>query len=301
MEECYKKNPNSEIIKRACDIFVLAKKQKNKELMQIQANKLYQEFGPYIYYVLWESYPTLMRNPDHREDLSQEVWACVMRVIPDYDPNKGSITTFLQRWIKNAVTTYYSENIGNTSTYYSDKMRLIKQAQNMCSSHGIEPSIEILQSLTNIPESTIRKTLKHIHANSALSYDSLTEIGLDQKSKELSPENLAIKNDMTKAFNDYLQETLTERELQAVIHLVNPNNSNKKRASYREIARKMNTHSQEVQMLISRATMKLWKSGKVLKDSPLASLFDGYMGFNQPIIDDEKFIDEQLAELKDFE
>ncbi|HJB27618.1 MAG TPA: sigma-70 family RNA polymerase sigma factor [Candidatus Blautia faecavium] len=305
MEERYEQNKtyNSETLYKYCRLLNYGRKENDRKLIQLASNKIYDEIYLLVYDLLWEKYPKLMRNPRHMQDLTQEIWVKIMQNIGNFDL-RARASTFLMPWIINAVTEYYAKNIGRSSTYYADKMRKIKGAINYLATIDMPPTYNNISELTDIPVSTIKKTMDHLYMNVSVSYDVLAEAGVEQRSSIPNPEDCAIKNDRTKAFNDFLCSILTKEELEILRLLINPDHPEKyDKASYREIAGKLHTTPQEVHRMIAKITAKIQNNAyKLEAESVLTPLFKKYMDEQPvPILDDGDLIDEHIAELRKFE
>ena len=261
--------------------------------------KLYFFGRSYVYSVMWETYPTLMKNPFHREDIVHEIWCVVFDEIENFDCDKGSLTTFMLPWIRHVVTEYCSHNFHKTTPYYSDGIRKVSAALNLCHEKGITANVETIQKLTNLRIPTIKKCIDQLAKKDTVSYEVLSESGFEQSSSLYSPESIFFRNEETKSFNDILEESLTEEELEVMILLLQPDNSSRLKASYREIAKKLNSNVPHIKDCISSATMKLKNNKDLLRRYPgVIKMYDNsLMGESAPVLDDDDFIKEQYEEL----
>ena len=75
----YKKNENysQEVLAQIMNSYKIACTYGNDVLKKDMLEKLYYFGRSYVYRVMWESYPTIMRNPLHRDDVIDEIW-CVI-------------------------------------------------------------------------------------------------------------------------------------------------------------------------------------------------------------------------------
>lgn len=255
----------------------------------------------YVYSVMWETYPTIMRNPLHRDDVIDEIWCVIFEQIDNYDCSKSSLTTFVLPWIRHVVTEYCSRNFHKTTSYYADGIRKVSAAMNYCQEKNIPSSIETLQKLTGLRIPTIKKCIDLLSKKDVVSYEVLSENGFEQSSSLSSPENIFFKNEETESFNHILEESLTEEELEIMILLLQPDNPAKLKASYREIAQKTHTNVPYVKDCISRATMKLKNNKELLREYPnVIKMYDESMvGESAPVLDDGDLIKEQYEELSE--
>ena len=297
----YKKNENydQEVLKQIMRTYRIARKYGNEILKKEMLEKLYFFGRSYVYSVMWETYPTLMKNPFHREDIVHEIWCVVFDEIENFDCDKGSLTTFMLPWIRHVVTEYCSHNFHKTTPYYSDGIRKVSAALNLCHEKGITANVETIQKLTNLRIPTIKKCIDQLAKKDTVSYEVLSESGFEQSSSLYSPESIFFRNEETKSFNDILEESLTEEELEVMILLLQPDNSSRLKASYREIAKKLNSNVPHIKDCISSATMKLKNNKDLLRRYPgVIKMYDNsLMGESAPVLDDDDFIKEQYEEL----
>ena len=297
----YKKNENydQEVLQQIMRTYRIARKYGNEILKKEMLEKLYFFGRSYVYSVMWETYPTLMKNPFHREDIVHEIWCVVFDEIENFDCDKGSLTTFMLPWIRHVVTEYCSHNFHKTTPYYSDGIRKVSAALNLCHEKGITANVETIQKLTNLRIPTIKKCIDQLAKKDTVSYEVLSESGFEQSSSLYSPESIFFRNEETKSFNDILEESLTEEELEVMILLLQPDNSSRLKASYREIAKKLNSNVPHIKDCISSATMKLKNNKDLLRRYPgVIKMYDNsLMGESAPVLDDDDFIKEQYEEL----
>ena len=67
----------------------------NDVLKKDMLEKLYYFGRSYVYSVMWETYPTIMRNPLHRDDVIDEIWCVIFEQIDNYDCSKSSLYNIL--------------------------------------------------------------------------------------------------------------------------------------------------------------------------------------------------------------
>lgn len=299
----YKKNENysQEVLAQIMNSYKIACTYGNDVLKKDMLEKLYYFGRSYVYSVMWETYPTIMRNPLHRDDVIDEIWCVIFDQIDNYDCSKSSLTTFVLPWIRHVVTEYCSRNFHKTTSYYADGIRKVSAAMNYCQEKNIPSSIETLQKLTGLRIPTIKKCIDLLSKKDVVSYEVLSENGFEQSSSLSSPENIFFKNEETESFNHILEESLTEEELEIMILLLQPDNPAKLKASYREIAQKTHTNVPYVKDCISRATMKLKNNKELLRKYPnVIKMYDESMvGESAPVLDDGDLIKEQYEELSE--
>ena len=157
----YKKNENysQEVLAQIMNSYKIACTYGNDVLKKDMLEKLYYFGRSYVYSVMWETYPTIMRNPLHRDDVIDEIWCVIFEQIDNYDCSKSSLTTFVLPWIRHVVTEYCSRNFHKTTSYYAGGIRKVSAAMNYCQEKNIPSSIETLQKLTGLRIPTIKKCI----------------------------------------------------------------------------------------------------------------------------------------------
>lgn len=257
----YEKNEkyNQDEIYKLMKVYHMAQKAGDNETVQEVFSKIYFFIEKYVYKTLWENYRTLMQNPYHKEDIIQEVWLKIFNELKNYDPDKGAITTFIAPWIKHVASEYASRNFRKTSVYYANAMKRINGAQNYCRQYGLnQEDISTLVNLTGMPEATVKNTLDLMTKKDSVSYEALVDAGADYTAQIKGPEESYIEAESEDNLKQLLHDTLTKEELGLLELLVNPENSNKRHSSYREIVEQIpGSNIPQIKRKISRITTKL--------------------------------------------
>lgn len=260
-KQVYEKNSQytQEEIEKLIKIYHMALEAGDNDTVQDAFNKIYYFIEKYVYKTLWENYRTLMQNSYHREDVVQEVWLKIFHELKNYDPDKGAITTFIAPWIKHVVSDYASRNFRKTSVYYANAMKRINGAQNYCKQYGLNPDdVDTIMNLTGLSEATVKNTIDLMSKKDSVSYEALIDAGADYMAMIKGPEESVIESESEKNLRDLLEDVLTDEELMLLEILVNPENSNKRHSSYREIAEKIpGSNIPKIKRKISRITTKL--------------------------------------------
>lgn len=264
MTEKYKKNENykQNDIYEFITSYRIALESNNKDAIHDAFTDIYNFIEKYVHQTLWHKYRALMNNPQHREEIIQSVWLKLFKEMKHYDPNKGSITTFVTPWITHTISEYVSKNFKKSSVYYANAMNRIVGAQNYCKEHGLNANdIKLLTNMTNLSEFTIRNTLKLIAIKDTFSYDSFTYTNVDYQSYVKTPDELLLECESEKHLKELVKEILNEEELKILELYLTPNNPNKKYATYKEIADKIpNSNPQKIKRKILKIKMKLQNS-----------------------------------------
>lgn len=311
------KDYDQESFNRVFDIWKLARTLGNKELASRQMNMIYAYCEKYVYKALWERYPSLMNNIEHRTNLVQEVWLKIVEQLPNYDYTKAGITTFISLWIPHVGTAYYSSNFTGSSNYFTEAMAKVNAAINMLQVHNVEITLDSLVKMTEMPEVTVKQALELLRNRERVSYESLV---IEQPSTLPSPEAMVLQNEATGLLNKMLLKELNDEEIMVLQYLVSPKGHKKDFASYGEVAATLNDNLAEagvnqhkynvpkVKKIVSHALGKIMMAvmldGK--KERPVygdyfAPIIKGLVKLdengNMPILDDDDFIKEQKEEI----
>lgn len=257
----YQKNQKykQEDINKLIRIYHLALDAEDNQTVQDTCNRIYEIIEKYVYKTLWSNYRTLMKNPNHREDIIQEVWIKIFSELKKYDPDKGAITTFIAPWIKHVVAEYTSKNFKKTSVYYASAMQKVNGAQNYAKQYGLNPDdIDLIMNLTGLSEATVKSTIDIMQRKDYVSYEALVDVGADYISQIKGPEESVLDSESEKDLYDLLHDILSDDELLIITMLLNPENDEKKHSSYREIADQIpGSNIPKIKRQVSRIVSKL--------------------------------------------
>lgn len=299
----YKSNgdydPNK--INKLIKIYRMASEAGDKETISDTYAQIYDHIYKYVYQTLWKHYSGLMKS-EHREDVIQEIWLKIFSEIKNFDPDKGSITTFIAPWIKHVVSDYASKNFRNTTVYYANNIKKISGAQNCCSQLGLNPNdIEVLMQLTGLSEITVKNSIALIKKKDNVSYEALVDAGVDYRTSIKGPEEAVLEAESEKDLNELLDATLDDEERLIVSILLDPENISKTHSSYREIVQQIpGSNIPQIKKKVSKITAKLKDSSKFKKLYPYIlaqekALEDNYI----PVMDNTT--DEEMEMYANFE
>lgn len=304
-ENVYKKNTayDQEEITKLVKIYHMALAAGDDAIVQDAFTQIHNFIEKFVYNTLWSNYRTLMQNRYHREDIIQDVWVKIFSELKNYDPDKGAITTFIAPWIKHVVSDYASKNFRKTSVYYANAMKKINGAQNYCKQYGLkDDDIETIMSLTGLSEATVKNTLDLMAKKDSVSYEALIDAGADYMTGIKGPEESVIEAESEKNLNNLLRDVLTDEELELLELLLNPENSNKKHSSYREIAEKIpGSNIPKIKRKISRITTKLKNNKRFAQMYPYIIAQEKALEENcVPVLDENDDVDEMYSDFEKY-
>ena len=291
-------------------MYRIAKEIGDKELERTYANLIHEFIKRFVYSILWERYSGIMKNPLHSQELSQSVFELIYsKLFSDdpkvmFHPEKATITVYLMPWIKHSVQVYCAKNFRNTTTHYANAMNKVSAARDMCAQYSIAPTFENIVKFTGLPEATCAQAIDLLEKKDITSIESLGDNGYEHESGIQSPEQYVIESEDHEVMADFMKRCLTEEEIMVLDFLINPLDSDRSKASYREIAARMTDlgydyNIPKVKRIISRVTQLMKKDKKMKKH------FGGSYGFYDPIkknkvhkLDDNDIIEEQRSDFR---
>ena len=241
----YKKNSDydQEKISRAIENYKFAKEIGDMEFAKAQMDYVTRKLEKLIYRILWTKYPHLMRNKETQNEIMQDMWVCIISKLDQYDPEKASPTTFAALWIKHVVSKYSSLKFMHTTQHYAEKIRRIDNAVSYCLAHDIPATTENIAYVAQMSEKMVEKMQEYKESLPSVSYEALSEAGIEEKSMMPSPEKEAIRMDLSRKVNGFITENFNEYEVAVMRFLINPLDDRKDKASYKEIAERLNAEN----------------------------------------------------------
>lgn len=266
--EKYKKNKNyeQEKMQKLITVYHNALELEDKTAVHNAFTEIYYFVEKYVYQTLWHRYKTLMSNPQHREEIIQNVWLKLFDEIKYYNPDKGAITTFISPWISHVVSEYASKSFKKSSVYYANAMDKIIGAQDYCTQHGLNVNdIKLLEKMTGLSKHTIKNSLDLIAKKDTVSYESLSNTSSNTK----SPDDLLLEIESEKNFKKLVNDILNEEELKILELYLTPDNPGKRHTSYQAIADNFpDKNAQKIRRKIIKIKKKLENNKKFVEMYP---------------------------------
>ena len=136
----------------------------------------------------------------------------------------------------------------------------------------------------------------------SVSYEALIDAGADYTTGIKGPEESVIEAESEKNLNDLLRDVLTDEELELLELLLNPENSNKKHSSYREIAEKIpGSNIPKIKRKISRITTKLKNNRRFAQLYPYIIAQEKALEEScVPVLDENDDVDEMYSDFEKY-
>ncbi len=159
-------------------------KEELKELMKIyQTEDISAEELNRIFCIIWISIKdyviSLLKSnfgsyfKNHSEEMLQEASIAVFTCLKKYDPEKGSLTTWIKAPILHSANEFVSIVVHRTTPYYGTTISKILKCESELRSEGLECNIYNIADRTNLSIHTIENCKHILDRNQELHYDGL--------------------------------------------------------------------------------------------------------------------------------
>ncbi len=109
-----------------------------------------------------------------QDDLLHECFITALKKLPDYDPDKGALTTYLKRDLLHTISLYIADNSYHTTAYYGELASKVNRASASLQVLDIEPSAANIALKADLTLSQAEIGLSIINASSEHYYESYT-------------------------------------------------------------------------------------------------------------------------------
>lgn len=162
----------------------------------------------YIMYLVTRKFSTYVND---REDLISEGVIGVLKGMADFNPEKGSPTTFFHSYIIHEIQGYIDTNIHKTTTHYASKIKKIQKSIAKLEAKGVDWNLQTIIVDTGESANTITSTMEIINNSNVMHYDNFDAIEERINDFGASPEDLFILGEQNEAVSKAL-ENLSEEE-----------------------------------------------------------------------------------------
>lgn len=107
----------------------------------------------------------------HYSDLINESAIAIFSNIDNYNPEKGTISTYLTPHIVHVLSEYITKEMNKTSAYYSGNIRKVEKAINYFAGKNITPTTVDICSYTGLSITKVEDALIGINAKNFVSID----------------------------------------------------------------------------------------------------------------------------------
>ncbi len=196
-------------------------------------------------------------DSDTRIDLMAKIQNKFFSVLYKYN-NNYTPTTFIKPYIFEVVTKYINESSQHLKTSEAANLKKINKAEKECEAMGIEYDDDLIKQRTGLSFSVIKKTRRRAEASINASITEASKLD----SLELSPEEIAEKNEESEILHNIMQESLTPEEIQFYMTYLNVGG---KQRTYKEMMSIYNKPEHEVKSILSNIGIKLKSNKDMLK------------------------------------
>ena len=184
--------------------------------------KMINRLDGLIHYIIKHRFYTYATN-GYEDDMYQQACLGIMQAMERYDTDTASPTTYFKFYILGSIKECVNRNHYNTSQYYADIMRRIRQFRSDRLSRGLETTendvVQILgMKLQKISTATLRECYLRVIANDQEEYyqEEDTEDKQEQLGTFDTPEKLFLEKEKKKAIYHAL-DTLSEQERYVIV------------------------------------------------------------------------------------
>lgn len=191
--------------------------------------KLHQNTSNFIHKFIWDHGPGVQTKDVHNE-LYNILYITFREALPSYDPDRGTLTTFLTAYFQHALSEYQrNDTLIPTSAYYSSMAKKIRTCTEDNQSEGQTWTVEALSQKTGLSPRTVKETLLQMDRRELYSFeDAGTKISSD------SAETTCINNYKKQDLIDHLSRLLLAADPLSVTWLTEKYLEKK---TYKQIAR----------------------------------------------------------------
>lgn len=138
-------------------------------MTQSEKDQIIMDNTNFIHFAMHKYFPNFKKI---HEDLYHEGIVATLEVLDDYNPSKGSLTTFLTPYLLHSASTYIACYVFHTTLYYH---RILAQIFHSCALIVEDPltfPIKEISKCSKLSERTVENALKQYRSGKYLSYDS---------------------------------------------------------------------------------------------------------------------------------
>lgn len=229
-------------------------------------------------------------SSDGYQDLYQDLAIIFYEKYRDYNPDKGTPTTYFVRYFKQKISEYLVENMHKLTAYDANNVLKVRKAIAYYESKGIKWTEEMLSIRTGL-------SIKVVHSTIIFSYTSnyaSVEEAYELKSHIKTPEEALLEKESHAVLIQAIKDNTTDEELDLLMMRVNPEGvkempyekiAERKGMSVREVKKKINTCicrlNQDTSLLQHHAkpTLKKYKSTLSLQRDVSSVMENHLQGF----------------------
>ena len=212
--------------------------------------RLWEKCEDFVWHMIKTEFSPYYSDFEIREELHSACKVAFMEYVESFDPEKGTLTTWMTYPMRHAITEYIDDMLSRSSGYYSKQMRAVEDATRHLQLRGIPVTADGIAYYADMSVKQVEKILKRIEATKTKSFDSSEELESMITSHLPSPEEAFWESEA----NDTIQSalaTLPEMDRLAVIKCFGLDMLDPR--SYAAVAKELGVSAPMVETMIARS------------------------------------------------
>lgn len=240
----------------------------DKSKRQWAVDQMYQEIQGFIGHMIKKYFGAFAS--EHYHDLYNEGIIAVMENMENFDPCKGTLTTYFTYPVMHAMSGYVNSLTNKSTPYYSGIMNRIRQCLAYYEKIERNPSITDIALYTGLSIKKVEEGMKRINAANEVHYSSEAELDSILSEQSRNPEEIILENEQLAALDKALLrlDDLDRWMVQLRFGFVG------KPLSFAAIA-------QETGLPINQVNSRISRSLRKLRESPEMSALGGDSGIRK--------------------
>ena len=190
----------------------------DSELQATAIIRFFAKIENFIWHFIKQQWPTLYGDPYFNEELFTCCKIAFLEQIGQFDPSKGTLSTFMTRPFKHEMYEWVNRELHNTTGYFVKMMQQVQDAKKELAAKGIEPTTAAISNLTGLSVKKVEQALKNIEAKKTLSIDDEESWEENLKDQHKSPEEIFLENEQISAIGEALKSLPSQDRIAIILH-----------------------------------------------------------------------------------
>lgn len=221
----------------------------NPDLKEEAIVRLFEKAEMFIWHFIKKQHPTLYGDPYYNEELFSCCKIAFLENIKDFDPEKGTLSTFLTLPFKHEMYEWVNRDLNDASGYHAKMMIQVQDAQKTLWARNVEPTPAAISNLTGLSVKKVEQTLLRIEAKKTQTCDSEEQWEEAVKGNCKSPEEMFLENEEHEALARALKILPAQDRIAIILHFGLDGSAPR---SYSAVAKKMHISAPQAQASITR-------------------------------------------------
>lgn len=222
----------------------------NPDLQEQATIMLFEKADTFIWHIMKTEYPTFYSDIAIREELYSACKVAFMEYIGRFDPEQGTLSTWLTYPMRHAISDWIDKNISNSSGYHSKQMRQVELAIERLQERGEIPTPALIAFETGMSVKKVESTLRRIEANNLKSFETNEELEGMISARMPSPEDAFMEEEAKRTIAKALSILPDQDKLILIYHFGLDGGDPR---SYATVGRMVGISAPQVQTAIARS------------------------------------------------